>query len=115
MTQKSTGPLGEAIAARHLEAQGWRILERNFYGTYGEVDIIACDAQYVLFVEVKTRRPGGWGSPAQAVNLTKRRRLLLTAQEYLAQVPLSQQPRIDVCEVYLSPLEARINYIQNAF
>lgn len=53
MTQKSTGPLGEAIAARHLEAQGWRILERNFYGTYGEIDIIACDAQYVLFVEVK--------------------------------------------------------------
>lgn len=122
MTQKEIGTWGEEYAARHLLQQGWNILRRNYYSRYGEIDIIAFDAQYILFVEVKTRAPGSWSTPAQAVDKAKQRRLLLTAQAFLAQYPVNLQPRFDVCEVYLNPpagdsapVLANINYIHNAF
>ena len=50
------GAWGEAAAAAFLQAQGYTILARNFRTRWGEIDLVASDAKYLVFVEVKTRR-----------------------------------------------------------
>ncbi len=71
---------GEEIAAAHLEAQGWRIIERNWRCPAGELDIVAWDGdgQTLVFVEVKSRSSVAFGQPIEAITwrkLTKLREL----------------------------------------
>lgn len=64
---------GEDIAAAHLEAQGWRIIERNWRCPKGELDIIAWDEdeQTLVFVEVKSRSSVAFGEPVEAITWRK--------------------------------------------
>ena len=62
-SRKTTGHTGEEAAVRYLEQQGYIILERNFRLRIGEVDIIARHGEYLVFIEVKTRRTKNFGSP----------------------------------------------------
>ena len=70
--RRQLGARGEELAARHLEARGLEVVERNFRTRYGELDIVARDARFLVFCEVKTRvvRPATaacWGrSPRSA-------------------------------------------------
>ena len=52
---RKTGQEYEAMAAKYLEEKGYGILERNYRCPYGEIDIIAKDGSYLVFVEVKYR------------------------------------------------------------
>lgn len=54
--RRSLGGRGEALAARHLERQGFTVLDRNVRSRFGEIDLIASDRQTLVFAEVKTRR-----------------------------------------------------------
>ena len=74
------GTFGEDYTASVLARRGFRIVARNFTVRGGEVDIIACNPQYILFVEVKTRGGGSLISAAEAVNRQKRRRITLASQ-----------------------------------
>ncbi len=94
-----TGKAGEEYVARWLENQGFCISARNFHSRYGEIDIIAEDSQYILFVEVKTREMGAMVSPLEAITIQKQKRILLTAQLYLEERPVALQPRFDVAAV----------------
>lgn len=96
---QSIGKRGERAAAAYLEQKGFRILERNFHSPYGEVDIIAENGQYIIFVEVKTRKPGAMVEGTEAVDATKRNKLAKTAQLYLQERPSGLQPRFDVIQV----------------
>lgn len=64
---------GEDIAAAHLEAQGWQIIERNWRCPAGELDIVAWDqdAQTLVFVEVKSRSSTAFGQPIEAITWRK--------------------------------------------
>jgi putative endonuclease len=73
----------ERDAERALLAERYRILERNYRTRDGEIDLIADDAGVLCFVEVKGRRSGAFGSPAEAVTLEKQRRIARAAQVYL--------------------------------
>ena len=99
MTRGDTGRLGEALCARYLERHGYTIAACNFHARCGEVDVIAETESEICFVEVKTRRENAMVSPAQAVDLQKQQKLVLTAQVYLQQHPSEKQPRFDVFEV----------------
>lgn len=114
---KRIGDRGEALAARYLEKRGYAVLACNYHSRYGEIDMIAADAQYILFVEVKTRGRGSLGRPAEAVDLRKQKKLMRTAVDYLQKYPADLQPRFDVVEVYASDgsAEAEIHHIPNAF
>ena len=68
------GDRGECAAAKYLEAQGFRILERQHRGHFGEVDLIAIDGDTIVFVEVKTRATTSAGDPTEAVDLPKQRK-----------------------------------------
>ena len=53
--RKKIGSIGEKLASDYLERIGYSILQRNFRCRYGEIDIIACNSDYLVFCEVKTR------------------------------------------------------------
>ncbi len=84
--RRRLGALGERLALEHLERDGYEILERNFRCALGELDIVAADAGYLIFCEVKTRVAGsraGPDGPLDAIGMGKRRRLRLLAIEWL--------------------------------
>ena len=119
MAGVSKGAAGEVIAARFLREKGYMILTANYRCRQGEIDILAADRSYIVFVEVKTRCEGALYAPREAVTAAKRRRILTTAMLYLSRHPSELQPRFDVVEVVTkpnAPLEAvEINHISGAF
>ena len=122
MRAQDIGVLGESIAAEFLKENGFRILEKNRHESHNEIDIIAASREFLLFVEVKTRResPVSYLSAAAAVTKAKQSRLLAAASQYLRKHPKysSHQKRLDVIEVYLdynTNTVVRINHIENAF
>src|SRR5690606_29473425 len=80
----AVGRYGEDVAAAHLVAVGMRVLERNWRGTRGELDIVADDAGELVVVEVKTRRGSGFGHPAEAVTAPKLARIRRLTGQWLA-------------------------------
>jgi len=115
-TKSGVGKLGEELAVRHLEDAGYRIIERNYRCLLGEIDVIARDGEHLVFVEVKSRRGGGFGEPQEAVGPRKRRKISKIAQFYLKEKRLKDvRARFDVVAVRLMPGESRIKLIRNAF
>ncbi len=113
---KAAGVRGEALAARHLEAQGYRIVERNYRCAHGEIDLVATVGEYVVFVEVKTRRGRTDYHPVLAVNARKQAKLRDLGSFYLAEHPkLNLQPRFDVIAVVLRTPQPEVEHIENAF
>lgn len=113
---QNTGRAGEDYTAEWLENHGYSIVERNYHSRFGEIDIIAMDSQYIVFVEVKTRDGGSMVSPAESVTPAKQKKILLTAQTYLQKSSCTLQPRFDVAavtSVHGEPMGLR--YFANAF
>ena len=111
-----TGSFGEKAACRALQKDGYRILARNYRKKYGEIDIIAQKDALICFVEVKTRSGTDYGTPAEAVTQEKQRKIILTAQAYIAEHNLDAAFSFDVIEVYLTGKKIRfIHHIKDAF
>ena len=84
INSRELGRLGEDYACQWLRQRNWRILARNWRSRFGELDIIALDPEAILvFVEVKTRRTGRFGSPEQAVGPRKQTHLRRAAVQWL--------------------------------
>ena len=69
------GRMGEEVAARHLESDGFVVLERNWRCDDGELDIVARDGRTLVVCEVKTRSSNRYGSPFEAITERKLHRL----------------------------------------
>jgi len=78
------GRRAERWAALYLRFRGYRVVERNYRTKAGEIDIIAEKGATLAFVEVKARSHGAYGSPREAVDEHKRRRITAAAALYLA-------------------------------
>ena len=114
--KRKTGNLGEEAVCAYLTRQGAEILCRNFTVRGGEIDIVAKLGENLLFVEVKTRRPGSLVSGAAAVDAKKQRLIVKTAEQYLLKFPCDLQPRFDVAEVeYSGSFVRQIEYLESAF
>lgn len=114
------GRRGEALAARYLRQQRYKVLCRNFRPRHGgEIDLICRDrtCNTLVFVEVKTRSSDAWQSPADAVNREKRKLLARGARQWLRMLENRDVLfRFDVVEVIDNGTsEPRINLIRNAF
>lgn len=94
------GRYGEAAAAEYLRKKGCRILGMNYRTRLGEIDVIAADRRYVMFVEVKLRKSAAFAEAREFVTGAKRRRLAAAAEEWLQANPQTLQPRFDVIEIY---------------
>ena len=110
------GAQGERIAAARLEAQGMTIEARNYRTRFGEIDLVAHDGAETVFVEVRTRRGGAYGTPEESLTRRKRARLALAAQEYLQERGGAERPwRIDLAAVALrAEGPAEIRYVKSA-
>lgn len=114
--KRQTGNLGEDAVCAYLERQGAKILCRNYTIRGGEIDILAQQDDFLLIVEVKTRRPGALQSGAAAVDSKKQQYIIRAAERYLLEHPVDLQPRFDVAEVeYSGTFVRHIEYIEHAF
>lgn len=117
MTSKSNnralGAIGEEIAVELLKERGFSILQQNFRCKHGEIDIIAKEDGRIIFVEVKTRKNDKYGTPEEAVDHRKQKRLRLVATYYLAHHCHDSHPcRFDVVSIlvnrYDEPVSVKI-------
>ncbi len=106
------GRAGEKRAAKFLKKAGFKILSTNYKTHLGEIDIIAKEREYIVFVEVKTRASYDFGQPSEAVDRKKREKYFKVATEYLVRNKLTESPcRFDVVEI----CDKQINHIPDAF
>jgi putative endonuclease len=94
------------VAARHLEQAGMELLDRNWRGAGGELDLLARDGDVLVAVEVKTRRGTAFGHPAEAVTPAKLERVRRLTGQWLAEQAGSRDRRfagvrVDVVAVVL--------------
>ena len=82
MNKRQTGSKWEDEAARFLTQSGLTIKEMNFRNRFGEIDIIAKDGDYLVFVEVKYRKTASCGNPEEAVDIRKIRTICKVADYY---------------------------------
>lgn len=112
------GARGERVAAAYLRRQGMRIVSRGAHVRRGEIDLVAVDGRTVVFAEVKTRASLSAGTPVEAVDAAKQRRLSRLALVFLRRHDLlGCAARFDVVAVTWLPGQRRptIEHFRNAF
>ena len=109
--KRRVGFWGERRAVKYLKNVGYRILERNYRCSLGEVDIIAAKGEVVAFIEVKTRSDISFGQPNEAVTNERQNRYIRTAKYYFSGKTPDCVVRFDIIEV----LRGKINHIERAF
>lgn len=122
-TRKTTGAKGEHDTLAYLEARGYRVVDTNVRPlggmARGEIDVIAWEGEYLVFIEVKTRRAaqGSQGTPAEAVDARKQKQLTRLAMAYLAKHEFDDVPcRFDVVAIVRRPpAPPRFTLFRNAF
>ncbi len=125
MTAKVLGNLGETLVAELLKVQGWQILATQWHCVWGELDIVARDRYWLIFVEVKTRSLSNWDlDGALAITKSKQKKLSLSALKFLSLNPqlAHLNCRFDVALVFANtrikenPSNLQLHtYIESAF
>lgn len=119
MNTKLLGSFGEAQTAEYLRKKGFQIVAMNYRTRLGEIDVIAADRRFIVFVEVKLRKNARFAQAREFVTSSKQRRIIATAQEWLQLHETKLQPRFDVMEIYApggpDPAQLEFNHIENAF
>ncbi|MBF0218362.1 MAG: YraN family protein [Gammaproteobacteria bacterium] len=106
------GRTAESAACDYLCQQGLKLLERNYHGRQGEIDLIMEDAGTLVFVEVKYRSRSEFGDAAAFVTVSKQQRLIATANRYLQRYRQPPRCRFDVIAMNG---QTGIDWIRNAF
>jgi putative endonuclease len=83
MKQQTTGIIGERLAAEFLTRQGYQIIEKNYRRKEGEVDIIANDGPFLVFVEAWAKYNCNYGTPEESVTARKKQHLHNATARYL--------------------------------
>ncbi len=113
------GAWGETLAAEYLRKKKYKLLAAGYRCRFGEIDLIAANRKYLIFVEVKTRKDGDFALAREFVDTRKQGRIRSTAEMYLSQNPTRLQPRFDVIEVYApqgtQTKDPQINHLEGAF
>lgn len=109
------GPRGEELAAGYLRQHGYTIRDRNWRSGRTEIDIIAENNHFIVFVEVKTRSADYQVHPAEAVNVPKQRTIINAASNYISRNGLVKEARFDIITVIFSPAGSEIDHIESAY
>ena len=121
-TRVSLGRRGETVAATYLAGLGWEIIARNWRTRAGELDIVARDGEWLVFVEVRARRAGHQGAaplagtPEESVTPRKQLQLIAMSEAYLFEMPFAGPVRIDLIALELAADGSivRQNHIRDA-
>jgi putative endonuclease len=114
--RQTFGRLGEALAARWLEARGWRVLDRRYRVGHRDIDLVVERGDTVAFVEVKARHSAELGDPIEAVNWRKRNDLARSAAVWIDRRGAGERVfRFDVIGVLVVNGRVRIRHVEDAF
>ena len=117
MNRQEVGKLGEKTARKFLKKRGYRIRETGFRCRRGEIDIIAQQKDYLVFVEVRTKSSLDFGTPEESITAAKKKKLIASALTYAnTHQNLPSLWRIDVVAIELDDKgqTKRIELIENA-
>jgi len=111
------GDFGERVAAHHLEAKGYTVLERNWSVKEGEIDLIVQKGDDLVFVEVRSRQGNAYGSPEESIVGRKATRVLAAVDAYMQSHP--EAPPFQRVDLVTLELDAkgrviRVEQIENA-
>lgn len=119
MAANLNGAWGEALAAEYLRQKRYTLVAANYRCKFGEIDLIAKDKKYLVFVEVKLRKNAAFAQAREFVDHRKQDRIRVTASIYLETHPTELQPRFDVIEIYApegrNTAYPEINHLEGAF
>lgn len=116
MFARDKGQQIEQQVAKYLQKQGLKLITRNFHSRGGEIDLIMQDQNSLVFIEVRYRKSGRFGSALESVNNKKQSRIIHTAECYLQQnTDRFQTYRFDVVAVSPCDKGPQIEWIKNAF
>jgi putative endonuclease len=115
-SHNDTGNKGEAIAKKHLEDNGYQILEVNWRYRRAEVDLIAFKDSTLIFAEVKTRTGNSYGEPEDFVTYAKQGLMTLAAEEYIYKTSHNDEIRFDIISILFDKFDHyNLNHIEDAF
>lgn len=109
------GKKGEDLAAGFLADKGYKILHRNWLWGQNELDIIASDNSFIVFVEVKTRSADYYMHPTSAVTPAKQKSIIRAADGYLRCFAIDRESRFDVITIVDTGKTFEIDHIEGAF
>ena len=110
------GKKGEDEAVRYLRSKGYKIVRRNWRYQGLEIDIVAEDANFLVFIEVKTRTSASFGNPEDFVGKSRMRRMVEAADFFIHQQPDSNKPpRFDIIGLLWDGKTFSIEHIDDAF
>jgi len=115
MNNRTAGHYGEQLAENFLKQRDYKILERNFWCRYGEIDLIAQEEDYLSFIEVKSASTENFIPPQEKVDSQKQNKIKRVAQYYLQFREFRLDLRFDVVVVLTSTPKPKIKLIKNAF
>ena len=116
LARQALGKLGEEVAVGELERLGYAVLARRYRTPAGEIDIVANHQGTLVFVEVKARVDGEFGTALEAVTPWKQRQLVRMARDYLARAGVVDRPcRFDVVAVMFADARPIVEVVPNAF
>lgn len=116
-TTRSIGNRGEDLAAAYLEKNGWIIIDRNYYFEKAEVDIVATDTKWIVFVEVKTRSGTFFGQPEEYVTPAKEANIKKAAEAWVYERKMETAiVRFDIISIVEQPgQQPVITHFEDAF
>jgi len=103
------------MALDYLLEQGYRLLERNYHWGHLEIDLIMVDGDFIVFVEVKTRKNSNFGEPESFVNLQKQRNIIRAANGYVNKMGIGKEVRFDVVSVIVDEGPSSIKHLKDCF
>lgn len=114
---KELGDIGEKVACKYLEKNGFKVLDKNFRTPVGEIDLVCLDEKTLVFVEVKTRSNQQWETLEETINETKINRILKTAEIYIDRITniKFEETRIDAVFVFRSNGRWQVQHYKNYY
>ena len=119
MDAKARGEWGESVALEYMKKKNYSLVAKGFRTRFGEIDIIVKNGEYLVFIEVKTRKNANFAHAREYVGKAKQKKIRTTANIWLTSRKTRLQPRFDVIEIYAPQGEQtqspEIIHIENAF
>ncbi|MEA1885823.1 MAG: YraN family protein [Bacteroidota bacterium] len=111
----SLGKNGEQLALKYLKDNGYRVIEKNWLTGRKEIDIIAEDDEFIIFIEVKTRMADFQVHPREAVSVPKQRNMIYAAQTYIQRNEIEKEARFDIISIIMDGPKHELEHVKDAF
>ena len=116
MNKREMGRIGEDLAANFLEKQNIKIIKRNYFTKYGEIDLIGFKNKTIIFTEVKLRNNNNFGLPIEGITKNKFKRYQNAIQIFISENNINYDNiRFDVICLYLIGEKYKIEWLKNQY